>query len=134
MEAGALAFRRTKRHETEILLISRRRTHKWGIPKGRLVPHLSFAENAAKEAFEESGVIGRITEHAVGVFRAKKRGDDSRLPLVIEIWVYLLEVTDVLRKWPKKGKRQTRWVSCETAARHLREPVLAHLCHHLNQI
>jgi 8-oxo-dGTP pyrophosphatase MutT (NUDIX family) len=134
LEAGALAFRRTKRHGLEILLISKRRAHKWGIPKGRLVPHLSFAENAAKEAFEEGGVIGRISLDAVGVFRAQKRADDQLAPLVIEVWVYLLEVTTVCAKWPEKGKRQTRWVSCEMAARQLREPVLTHICNRLSKL
>jgi hypothetical protein len=52
---------------------------------------------------------------------------------VIEVWIYLLEVTETLSDWPEKGKRQTRWVSCETAARELREPVLVHLCHRLAQ-
>jgi NUDIX domain-containing protein len=85
LEAGALAFRRSKRHGLEILLISKRRAHKWGIPKGRLVPQLSFAENAAKEAFEEAGVIGRISSDAVGVFRARKRSDRPITSLVIEV-------------------------------------------------
>ena len=134
LEAGALAFRRTKRRGLEILLISKRRTHKWGIPKGRLVPQLSFAENAAKEAFEEAGIIGRISSDAVGVFRARKRADNPLVPSVIEVWVYLLEVTIIRAKWPEKGKRQTRWVSCDQAARELREAVLAHICHRLGQL
>src|SRR5689334_22337766 len=134
LEAGALAFRRTRRHGLEILLISKRRAHKWGIPKGRLVPHLSFADNAAKEAFEEGGVIGRISPDAVGVFRAQKQADNQLAPVVIEVWVYLLEVTDICQKWPEKGKRQTRWVSCETAACQLREPALAQICHRLSKL
>ena len=134
LEAGALAFRRTRRHGLEILLISKRRAHKWGIPKGRLVPHLSFADNAAKEAFEEGGVIGRISTDAVAVFRAQKRSDNRLTPLVIEVWVYLLEVTAICAKWPEKGKRQGRWVSCEMAARHLREPALAQICHRLSKL
>jgi 8-oxo-dGTP pyrophosphatase MutT (NUDIX family) len=134
LESGALAFRRTKRRGLEILLISKRRAHKWGIPKGRLVPHLSFAENAAKEAFEEGGVIGRISPDAVGVFRAQKRSDHRLAPLVIEVWVYLLEVTTICAKWPEKGKRQTRWVSCEIARRQLREPALMHICNRLGKL
>jgi 8-oxo-dGTP pyrophosphatase MutT (NUDIX family) len=134
LEAGALAFRRTKRQGLEILLISKRRAHKWGIPKGRLVSHLSFAENAAKEAFEEGGVIGRISPDAVGIFRAQKRADNQLAPLVIEVWVYLLEVTAACAKWPEKGKRQTRRVSCEMAARQLREPVLTQICNRLSKL
>jgi 8-oxo-dGTP pyrophosphatase MutT (NUDIX family) len=134
LEAGALAFRRTKRRGLEILLISKRRGRRWGIPKGKLVPYLSFAENAAKEAFEEAGVVGRISPDAVGVFRARKRADNPLAPSVIEVWVYLLEVTIVRAKWPERGKRKIRWVSCKTAARQLREPVLARICQRLDKL
>jgi 8-oxo-dGTP pyrophosphatase MutT (NUDIX family) len=133
LEAGVLAFRRETHGATRILLISKKRTKKWGIPKGKLSPHLPFTETAAKEAFEEAGVIGSISPSSVGMFRAKKSTIDPPLTQIIEVWVYLLEVTQTLRKWPEKGKRATRWVTCEEAASRLREPVLARLCHRLAQ-
>jgi hypothetical protein len=67
------------------------------------------------------------------MFRAEKSSATLPVKQIIEVWVYLLEVTEVLPDWPEKGKRTTRWVSCEFAARHLREPVLTHLCHRLAQ-
>jgi 8-oxo-dGTP pyrophosphatase MutT (NUDIX family) len=120
--------------EPLILLISKKRSKKWGIPKGKILPHLGFPENAAKEAFEEAGVIGYISPSSVGMFRAKKRSANPLLEQqIIEVWVYLLEVTETLSDWPEKGKRTTRWVSCEAAAGQLREPVLVNLCHRLAQ-
>jgi 8-oxo-dGTP pyrophosphatase MutT (NUDIX family) len=133
MESGVLAFRRESNGEPLILLISRRRSKKWGIPKGKIQPHLSFPENAAKEAFEEAGVIGYVSSSSVGMFRAKKQSANPLLKQIIEVWVYLLEVTETLPDWPEKGKRSMRWVSCEIAAQRLREPVLTHLCHRLAQ-
>jgi 8-oxo-dGTP pyrophosphatase MutT (NUDIX family) len=133
LESGVLAFRRESNGEPLILLISRRRSKKWGIPKGRVVPDLSFHENAAKEAFEEAGVIGYVSPSSVGMFRAKKQTTNPQIHRIIEVWVYLLEVTETLPDWPEKGKRLTRWVSCEVAARQLREPALTHLCHRLAQ-
>jgi 8-oxo-dGTP pyrophosphatase MutT (NUDIX family) len=133
MESGVLAFRREHNGEPLILLVSKKRSKKWGIPKGRVLPHLSFHENAAKEAFEEAGVIGHVSSTSVGMFRAKKSATDSLADRIIEVWVYLLEVTETLPDWPEKGKRVMRWVTCETAARQLREPVLTHLCHRLSQ-
>jgi hypothetical protein len=47
MEAGVLAYRCRKNDEPEILLVSKRRSKKWGIPKGRVEPHLNFGELAA---------------------------------------------------------------------------------------
>jgi ADP-ribose pyrophosphatase YjhB (NUDIX family) len=133
LESGVLAFRRESNGDPRVLLISRRRSKKWGIPKGRVVPHLSFRENAVKEAFEEAGVLGHVSRFSVGVFRAEKRRANSPQPEVIEVWIYLLEVAETLSDWPEKDKRATRWVTCEAAARQLREPVLAHLCHRLAQ-
>jgi 8-oxo-dGTP pyrophosphatase MutT (NUDIX family) len=134
LESGVLAFRRESNGEPLILLISKKRSKKWGIPKGKILPHLGFPENAAKEAFEEAGVIGYISPSSVGMFRAKKRSANPLLEQqIIEVWVYLLQVTETLSDWPEKGKRTTRWVSCEAAAGQLREPVLVNLCHRLAQ-
>ncbi len=133
LESGVLAFRREGNGDPRVLLISRRRSKKWGIPKGRVVPHLSFRENAVKEAFEEAGVVGHVSPFSVGVFRAERRRANSSAPEVIEVWIYLLEVAETLSDWPEKDKRATCWVTCEAAARRLHEPVLAHLCHRLAQ-
>lgn len=114
-------------------MVSKSRSRQWGIPKGDVEPHLSFAENAAKEAFEEAGVKGRISSSSVGMFRATKRTRDRRGRYIVEVWVYLLEVTESFTKWPEKGKRQIQWVPCHTAAARLREPVLADLCRRLAQ-
>jgi 8-oxo-dGTP pyrophosphatase MutT (NUDIX family) len=130
LESGALAYRRLKNGELVILLVSKKRSKKWGIPKGRVNAALSFGETAAKEAFEEAGVIGRVSPNSIGMFRAKK---GTPIPKNIEVWVYLLEVDKTLSNWPEKKTRQTRWVSCKVAARELREPMLTHLCHCLAQ-
>jgi 8-oxo-dGTP pyrophosphatase MutT (NUDIX family) len=133
LESGVLAFRWESNGEPLVLLISKRRSKKWGIPKGRVEPHLSFPENAAKEAFEEAGVIGYVSPSSVGIFRATQQTANPLVDRVIEVWVYLLEVTETLPDWPEKDKRTTRWVTCEVAAQQLREPVLTHLCHRLAQ-
>jgi 8-oxo-dGTP pyrophosphatase MutT (NUDIX family) len=133
LESGVLAFRRETNGEPQVLLISKKRSKRWGIPKGRAEPHLSLPENAAKEAFEEAGVIGYVAPSSVGMYRATKTVPNSSTKRVIEVWVYLLEVTETLPDWPEREKRAIRWVTCEAAAQHLREPVLAHLCHRLAQ-
>jgi 8-oxo-dGTP pyrophosphatase MutT (NUDIX family) len=133
LESGVLAFRREGNGDPLILLISRKRSKKWGIPKGKVEPTLTFPETAAKEAFEEAGVIGYISPSSVGMFRARKRAANAQVQQIIEVWVYLLEVTETAPDWPERDKRAIRWVTCEAAAWQLREPVLAHLCHRLAQ-
>jgi 8-oxo-dGTP pyrophosphatase MutT (NUDIX family) len=132
LEAGVLAYRRN-RGELEILLVNKKRSKKWGIPKGRVEPHLNFSELASKEAFEEAGVVGYVSANSVGMFRARKQNASGLSHQTIEVWVYLLEVTDTRSKWPEMHMRQTKWVSYKEAAQQLREPILAHLCYRLAQ-
>jgi 8-oxo-dGTP pyrophosphatase MutT (NUDIX family) len=131
LEAGALACRRLKNGDLLILLVSKRRSGKWGIPKGRVNGRLAFGEVAAKEAFEEAGIKGRVSPNAIGMFRVKKREPSRQRSRVVEVWVYLMDVTERLRDWPEKDEREIRWVSCASAARHLRDATLADLCRRL---
>lgn len=131
IEAGVLTFRCRKKGEPEILLISRRRSKKWGIPKGRVEPQLNFSELAAQEAFEEAGVVGYVSPNSVGMFRERRRSKNELSQQIIEVWIFLFKVRKTPVKWPEIRKRQTRWVSCQIAAQQLREPVLVHLCHWL---
>jgi hypothetical protein len=85
LESGVLAFRREENGDQQVLLISRKRSKKWGIPKGKCVPSLNFPENAAKEAFEEAGVLGYVSPFSVGVFRAKKRVGVPQIQQMIEV-------------------------------------------------
>jgi hypothetical protein len=85
LEAGALACRRLKSGELPILLVSKRRSGKWGIPKGRLNGRLTFAEVAAKEAFEETGIKGRISANSIAMFRTKKRTPDRQHSEIVEV-------------------------------------------------
>ncbi len=131
LQSGALVYRREKNGEILVLLVSEKRSKNWSIPKGNVKPHLTFRETAAKEAFEEAGVKGRISPNSVGMFRTKKRVSNRLNARVIEVWIFLLEATERRKRWPEKGKRQTKWVPCRTAAAQLREPMLANLCRRL---
>lgn len=126
LQSGVLAYRRLENGEVSILAVKKHNSKNWGIPKGKIKPHLSFARNAAKEAFEEAGVKGHIRSSAPGTYRAVKRSNNQEI--IIEVWVYLLEVTKTAKKWPEKAKRELRWLSPGPAATLLREPLLVGLC------
>jgi 8-oxo-dGTP pyrophosphatase MutT (NUDIX family) len=126
LESGALAYRLDRRGEPRVLVLTTAKGKSWGIPKGRVVPQLSFGDNAAKEAFEEAGVLGEVAATSAGMYRATKRL--TACETVIEVWVYLLKVTEELQDFPEKGRREIKWVGCDEAAKLLREPFLAKLC------
>jgi 8-oxo-dGTP pyrophosphatase MutT (NUDIX family) len=130
-QSGALAFRRLPNGEIAVLLVKKPLAKSWGIPKGNAEPDLTLAENAAKEAFEEAGVMGRIEAYSSGTYRAVKRM--YGLKLVVEVSVYLLEVLETAKKWPEKGEREIKWCTPHEAAILLHEPLLAELCGRLIQ-
>ena len=129
IQSGALPYRIDKAGRRQVLLVTSARSSRWTIPKGRVVPGLSLAENAAKEAMEEAGVIGRIAARSAGSYRAVKRLGTGTT--IIDVWVFLLDVRKTLEDWPEKRQRKIKWVSPASAARLLREPLLQRLCRQL---
>lgn len=109
-QSGVLPYRRTS-EDLEVLLITSRRRRRWIIPKGLLEAHLSAAESAVAEAYEEAGVRGRVGETSVGEYRYRKWGGLCRVK------VYLLEVDAVLDEWPECEVRRRAWMSIEKASK-----------------
>jgi 8-oxo-dGTP pyrophosphatase MutT (NUDIX family) len=132
MQSGVLAYRWREKNHIEILLVRKLRSRTWGIPKGKVKRRLSSAENAAKEAFEEAGVRGRVQARAAGTYRATKRKLGEKI--VIEVSVHMLEVTRTSEEWPEKAIREVRWCSPQEAAKLLQEPMLVALCSDLRNI
>src|SRR5215218_10824914 len=112
--------------ETRVMLVTSRETRRWVLPKGwaeeRLAPH----ELAAKEAFEEGGILGEVAAEAVGsyVYRKRLLGDRS-VPCRVE--VFPLRVERLLDDWPERGQRERRWFTLAAAAAAVEEGDLAAL-------
>jgi 8-oxo-dGTP pyrophosphatase MutT (NUDIX family) len=126
LQSGVLAYRRDEAGLTWVCLVTSRRGRRWTIPKGSVKPHLTLAQNAANEAREEAGIVGLIEAEAAGVFTARKRLRKGSAE--IEVWVYLLQVTRVLKRWPEQEEREVRWVPSRKARQILKEPLLRDLC------
>lgn len=129
IQSGVLAYRRPRGQALEILLVKKRSSQNWGIPKGKWEAHLTLRDNAAKEAFEEAGVSGNLGEQTLGSFRAIKRVAEREI--LIEVWVFLLDVTAVAAQWPEQETRLVRWCAPPEAAQLLREPFLVRCCQDL---
>jgi 8-oxo-dGTP pyrophosphatase MutT (NUDIX family) len=126
LQSGVLAYRRDEAGQAWVCLVTSRRARRWTIPKGSLKPHLTLAENAANEAREEAGLVGRVAAEASGFFTARKRLRKGAAE--IEVWVYLLRVTRILKRWPEQDERDVRWLPSHEARLLLREPLLRELC------
>src|SRR6476661_3610138 len=75
VQYGALPYRLGSA-SVEVLLVTSRATKRWIIPKGWPIKGLTPAKAAAREAYEEAGVRGRVAGRAVGQFRYQKRLQD----------------------------------------------------------
>jgi 8-oxo-dGTP pyrophosphatase MutT (NUDIX family) len=96
------------------------------IPKGWPIPGLEPHESAAREAFEEAGLVGRVHPETIGSFRYSKRlGTGRQVRCTVE--VFPLHVDHQRQYWLERGERETRWLSVKKAASLVAEPELRKL-------
>ena len=108
-QCGALPFSITEHGEVRVLLVTTRGRRDWIIPKGWPIRNLTAGATAAREAYEEAGLLGTVVgEEPVGCYRYEKRRN-SRKATIHEVSVFLFAVERQLRKWPEKAERETRW-------------------------
>jgi len=112
--------------ELRILLITSRKGKKWKVPKGIIEPELSAWDSAAKEAFEEAGVLGKIEKTEIGFYQYEKWGGD------ITVSLYPLLVERELDKW-EENFRERRWVTPNEAVVMVEETELRRVILRLNQ-
>ena len=121
---------RVRDGELQVLLITSRGSGRWVIPKGwaegKVAPHLL----AAREAYEEAGLVGRMEERPIGSYHYAKRLKSGRVAFC-SVAVYRLEVERELDDWPERGEREKRWMPPAQAARLVAEADLAAILHGL---
>jgi ADP-ribose pyrophosphatase YjhB (NUDIX family) len=129
---AALPYRR-QGDSVEIMLVTSRDTGRWIIPKGWPAQGLTPRESAVREAKEEGGLVGRITEQSIGVYHYDKQvADGSRMRCAVE--VFALEVEQQLTAWPEQHQRHTDWFTLEEAAEAVHEVELRTIIRNLSTI
>ena len=73
VQYAALPYRLNGKTRTEVMLVTSRETRRWIIPKGWPQKGKAPHDSAAREAFEEAGVVGAVGKRAVGSFPYQKR-------------------------------------------------------------
>lgn len=106
----------------QVLVIASSKNQHLVIPKGIHDPGLSPQESAAKEAQEEAGIAGQISEKPVGTYQYAKW--DS----TCHVAVYAMQVTGLLPDdaWPE-SHRGREWLPVETAAARVANPDVGQL-------
>jgi 8-oxo-dGTP pyrophosphatase MutT (NUDIX family) len=131
-QVGAIPYRHGQ-NGLEVLLITSRGKGRWVIPKGNIMKGRTASYAAAREAYEEAGVIGTISALPLGQFTyAKKLASGQRISAAVE--VYGLEVTKRLKKWPERTERLYEWMSVARAAEAVSEEGMKEILHQLDEI
>src|SRR5262245_63759073 len=89
----------------EVMLVTSRETRRWIIPKGWPQKGKAPHRSAAREAFEEAGVVGTVGRQAIGSFAYRKRVKSGRV-VACEVHVFPLKVKRQRKQWPERRQRE----------------------------
>ena len=115
-QAAVVAIRSGK-----VCLITSSSGKRWLVPKGNLQRGCDLRETAAREAWEEAGIIGRVTSLPLGHYEFTKMG------MRHEVVVFRMHVSTVKRDWPERRRRQREWLRPHEAAERISHASLREL-------
>lgn len=121
-QVAALPLEVGENGERRVYLLTSRETRRWVIPKGWPIKGLKHHEAAAREAYEEAGLVGKIDKKPIGRYRYMKRGEDRFQ--ICGVDVYLMAVKARLDEFPEKGERDIVPVPLDEARKRVVEPGL----------
>jgi len=126
-QSGVIPYR-FQNGNIEVLLITTRDRNNWVIPKGGICKGMSPPASAAKEAWEEAGIIGQIDVNEVGTYRYRKRGK------IYRVHMYLLLVEMLSEEYPEAGQRQREWLDVSIAIKLVRQNSLKRILKQFCQV
>jgi 8-oxo-dGTP pyrophosphatase MutT (NUDIX family) len=108
-----------------VLLITTRRKQRWSVPKGWPITKETPHRTAAIEAYEEAGLVGKISAKPVG--RYKYRKQKGKRKIACDVKLFPLRVKGQKKRWPERGQRESIWLPARKAARLVHKPQLSRL-------
>lgn len=128
---GAVCWR-MHRGRVEVLLVTSRDTGRWIIPKGWPMKGVMAKDAAAREAWEEAGVEGKVDGAFIGDYsytKVRMRKCDR----FCVVQVFPLRVARLVDKFPEKKHRRRKWFLASDAARLVNEPELREILQKIDQ-
>ncbi len=130
LQIAALACR-MREGKLEVCMVTSRGKQRWIIPKGWPEANLTNAKAAAREAWEEAGLIGATESQVYGSYQAKKNLDED-ITVPVRIDVYLMLDPNQEAAFPEKGQRKIKWMPVREAAACASDVGLAELLYRLD--
>jgi len=112
-QSGVIPYR-IQDGKIEVLLITSRDRQNWVMPKGDIPNGMSPPDSAAKEAWEEAGVIGQVNSREIGTYKYRKQGKNYQVKM------YLLPVEKLSEDYPEAGHRERQWLDIPKAMRQIK--------------
>jgi 8-oxo-dGTP pyrophosphatase MutT (NUDIX family) len=122
-QVAALPYRISETGAVEVLLMTSRTTRRFVVPKGWPIKGLHPSAAAAREAFEEAGVKGKVGKAKVGTYQYWKRLPEAFV--LIRVDVYPLKVEKQNTQWLEAGERAAAWLLPEDAMLLVDDPGMA---------
>jgi 8-oxo-dGTP pyrophosphatase MutT (NUDIX family) len=123
VQYGALPYRLAVGSRPQFMLVTSRETRRWIIPKGWPKKGKSPHHSAAREAFEEAGVVGAVARRSVGSFTYEKRLKNGGA-VVCEVRVFPLQVRRHLLSVTEVARRGfENFIKAQSISPYLDEPV-----------
>ena len=116
-QSAVLPFRRDD-GDLRVLLITSRGGRRWVLPKGIVEPGMTAPVSAAKEAREEAGIEGAVSDRALGSYSQDKWGGTCRIE------VFPMRVTSEHDHWPEAAIRRREWLPVKAAAKRVEDKKL----------
>lgn len=128
-QVAALVYRNDK-EGLKFLLLTSRSTKRWILPKGWPHKNEPFSRAAAREAWEEAGIIGKVAKRYIGNYRYDKFIEESGELLPCKVYVHPLNFAQQKETWPEFGQRELEWVTPAEAIERVDERELKKLLRH----
>lgn len=112
-QSGVIPYR-VNNGKIEVLLITSRDQQHWVIPKGGICQGMSPPDSAAKEAWEEAGIIGQVDTNEIGTYKYRKKGN------IYWVKIYLLPVDTLSEDYPEASHRKRQWLDVTQAIRRIK--------------
>lgn len=122
-QASAICFQVDNRGEHRVMLVGSLRNGRWGLPKRHVGNDEDTVRAAAREAFEEAGIVGMVSCDVFGTYLYFKDSTGLRY----RVTVHLLRVERRLNDFPESGIRRSHWCFIDDAIDLVSQPDLRNI-------
>ena len=115
-QSAVIPYRTDDDGQRVFLVIGSSKINHWVVPKGIKDPGLTAQQSAAKEAWEEAGIRGEVSDQQLGNYKVKKWGAQCSVD------VFAMCVSEIIDEegW-EENHRQRHWLPAEKAAAALKQ-------------